>query len=101
EDDSLEAMDALLSKDDFVGLKKLIEGNKIKCAVSGTSNWTDIRQFNLMFSTEFGSSDASEIPSPGGGGAYKVYLRPETAQGIFVNFLNVQKTGRMKIPFGI
>jgi glycyl-tRNA synthetase len=54
-----------------------------------------------MFSTEFGSSDASEIPSPGGGGAYKVYLRPETAQGIFVNFLNVQKTGRMKIPFGI
>ncbi len=99
--DVLEKMDSLLSNDDFAGLKKLIEDNKIKCAVSGTSNWTDIRQFNLMFSTEFGSTEASEIPPAGGGGAYKVYLRPETAQGIFVNFLNVQKTGRMKIPFGI
>ena len=97
----LAAMDALLAKDDFTGLKKLIDDNKIKCAVSGTSNWTDIRQFNLMFSTEFGSIEASEIPPSGGGGANKVYLRPETAQGIFVNFLNVQKTGRMKIPFGI
>jgi glycyl-tRNA synthetase len=99
--DILGSMDALLAKDDFVGLKKLIEDNKIKCAVSGTSNWTDIRQFNLMFSTEFGSTETSEIPPLGGGGANKVYLRPETAQGIFVNFLNVQKTGRMKIPFGI
>jgi glycyl-tRNA synthetase len=88
----LAEMDALLAKDDFAGLKKLIEDNKIKCGVSGTSNWTDVRQFNLMFSTELGSvtDDASII-----------YLRPETAQGIFVNFLNVQKTGRMKIPFGI
>lgn len=99
--DVLAQMDALLAKDDFAGLKKLIEDNKIKCAVSGTANWTDIRQFNLMFSTEFGSTESSEIPPSGGGGANKVYLRPETAQGIFVNFLNVQKTGRMKIPFGI
>jgi len=88
-------MDLLLSKDDFAGLKKLIEDNKIKCAVSGTSNWTDIRQFNLMFSTEFGSTASSDEEDN------KVYLRPETAQGIFVNFLNVQKSGRMKIPFGI
>jgi len=100
-DELLAAMDALLAKDDFTGLKKLIDDNKIKCAISKTSNWTDIRQFNLMFSTEFGSTESSEIPPSGGGGAYKVYLRPETAQGIFVNFLNVQKTGRMKIPFGI
>ena len=94
-DDLLAAMDALLAKDDFAGLKKLIDDNKIKCAVSGTSNWTDIRQFNLMFSTEFGSTISSDDEDN------NVYLRPETAQGIFVNFLNVQKTGRMKIPFGI
>lgn len=91
----LAAMDALLAGDDFAGLKSLIETNKIACAVSGTCNWTDIRQFNLMFSTEFGSTVSSEDEDN------KVYLRPETAQGIFVNFLNVQKTGRMKIPFGI
>jgi len=91
----LAAMDALLAKDDFTGLKKLIEDNKIKCSVSGTANWTEIRQFNLMFSTEFGATASSEDTDS------KVYLRPETAQGIFVNFLNVQKTGRMKIPFGI
>ena len=91
----LEQMDALLAKDDFAGLKKLIDDNKIKCAISKTSNWTDIRQFNLMFSTEFGSTVSSDDADN------KVYLRPETAQGIFVNFLNVQKTGRMKIPFGI
>lgn len=88
----LAEMDKLLVANDYEGLKKLIEDNKIKCSVSGTGNWTDIRQFNLMFSTQLGSvaEEASEI-----------YLRPETAQGIFVNFLNVQKTGRMKIPFGI
>ena len=91
----LAAMDALLAKDDFAGLKKLIDDNKIKCAISKTSNWTDIRQFNLMFSTEFGSTVSSDDEDN------KVYLRPETAQGIFVNFLNVQKTGRLKIPFGI
>jgi glycyl-tRNA synthetase len=85
-------LDELLKATDFDGLKRLIEDLKIKCGVSGTSNWTEVRQFNLMFSTQLGSisEEASEI-----------YLRPETAQGIFVNFLNVQKTGRMKIPFGI
>jgi len=91
----LGSMDALLAADDYAGLKTLIENNKIKCAVSGTVNWTDVRQFNLMFSTEMGAV-ASDNPEEN-----KVYLRPETAQGIFVNFLNVQKTGRMKIPFGI
>jgi glycyl-tRNA synthetase len=94
-DDLIRVMEALIAKDDFSGLKNLIEENKIKCAVSGTSNWTDIRQFNLMFSTEFGSTASSDDEDN------KIYLRPETAQGIFVNFLNVQKTGRMKIPFGI
>lgn len=88
----LAQMDELLKENDFAGLKTLIETNKIKCSVSGTVNWTEVRQFNLMFSTQLGSvtDEASEI-----------YLRPETAQGIFVNFLNVQKTGRMKVPFGI
>jgi glycyl-tRNA synthetase len=88
----LKEMDTLLGENDFAGLKQLIEQHKMKCSVSGTCNWTDVRQFNLMFSTQLGSvaEDASEI-----------YLRPETAQGIFVNFLNVQKTARMKIPFGI
>jgi glycyl-tRNA synthetase len=90
--DLLAKMDALLIANDYPGIKKLIEDQKIKCTVSGTTHWTDVRQFNLMFSTQLGSvtDEASEI-----------YLRPETAQGIFVNFLNVQKTGRMKIPFGI
>jgi glycyl-tRNA synthetase len=88
----LAQMDELLKENDFAGLKTLIETNKIKCSISGTVNWTEVRQFNLMFSTQLGSvtDEASEI-----------YLRPETAQGIFVNFLNVQKTGRMKVPFGI
>src|ERR1700752_637596 len=88
----LAAMDKLLAASDFDGLQKLIEEENIKCGISGTSNWSDVRQFNLMFSTQLGSlsEEASEI-----------YLRPETAQGIFVNFLNVQKTGRLKIPFGI
>lgn len=88
----LAQMDQLLAADDLAAIKKLIEDNKIKCAVSGTVNWTDVRQFNLMFSTELGSVTEE---------ASKIYLRPETAQGIFVNFMNVQKTGRMKIPFGI
>jgi glycyl-tRNA synthetase len=91
----LKQMDALLATNDFTGLKKLIENNNIKCTVSGTSNWTDVRQFNLMFSTEFGSTVSADDEDN------KVYLRPETAQGIFVNFLNVQKTARLKIPFGI
>jgi len=87
-------MEVLLAAEDFGGLKKLIEDHKIVCSVSGTGNWTDVRQFNLMFSTEFGAVSDNEEDN-------KVYLRPETAQGIFVNFLNVQKTARMKIPFGI
>jgi glycyl-tRNA synthetase len=87
-------MEKLLAADDYAGLKKLIEDNNIKCAVSETCNWTDVRQFNLMFSTEFGAVSDDETDN-------RVYLRPETAQGIFVNFLNVQKTARMKIPFGI
>jgi glycyl-tRNA synthetase len=88
----LTTMEQLIAADDFVGLKNLIDTNNIKCSVSGTCNWTEVRQFNLMFGTQLGSvaEESSEI-----------YLRPETAQGIFVNFLNVQKTGRMKIPFGI
>jgi glycyl-tRNA synthetase len=88
----LQTMEKLLAENDFAALKQLIDDHKIKCSVSNTSNWTEVRQFNLMFSTQLGSvaEDASEI-----------YLRPETAQGIFVNFLNVQKTARMKIPFGI
>src|SRR4029079_3970604 len=88
----LAEMDKLLAANDYEGLKKLIEDNKIKCSVSGTANWSEVRQFNLMFSTQLGSvsEEASEI-----------FLRPETAQGIFVNFQNVQKTGRLKIPFGI
>jgi glycyl-tRNA synthetase len=90
----LKEMDTLLAANDFDGLKRLIENNKIACSISGTSNWTDVRQFNLMFSTEFGAVSSEEEDN-------KIYLRPETAQGIFVNFLNVQKTGRMKIPFGI
>ncbi|MCU0443493.1 MAG: glycine--tRNA ligase [Microscillaceae bacterium] len=88
----LQKMDDLLAKEDFKTLYELIVSEKIACEISSTVNWTEVRQFNLMFSTEIGSvSDESN----------KIYLRPETAQGIFVNFLNVQKTGRMKIPFGI
>lgn len=81
-----------LEEEDFDDLKKLIEELEIACPVSGSKNWTEVRQFNLMFDTKLGS--LSE-------GSNKIYLRPETAQGIFVNYLNVQKTGRMKIPFGI
>jgi glycyl-tRNA synthetase len=91
----LSEMEALDAKADYPGLKKLIEDYKIQCPISKTCNWTDVRQFNLMFKTEFGAV-ASDNPDDN-----MVYLRPETAQGIFVNFLNVQKTGRMKIPFGI
>ena len=73
-------------------LKQIIIDEQIVCPISGTKNWTDVRQFNLMFKTEMGST---------ADGAMTVYLRPETAQGIFVNYLNVQKTGRMRLPFGI
>ena len=82
----------LMNQENLEGVKLLIEELGIVCPISGTKNWTDVRQFNLMFSTKMGSlSEDTNI----------VYLRPETAQGIFVNFLNVQKSGRMKIPFGI
>ena len=91
----LAEMDQLLAADDLEGLKRLIDARQMKCQVSKTCNWTPVRQFNLMFSTEFGAVSADNPEEN------MVYLRPETAQGIFVNFLNVQKTGRMKIPFGI
>ena len=81
-----------LNDNDLVELRQIIVDYEVVCPISGTKNWTDVRQFNLMFATEMGSTSE---------GAHKVFLRPETAQGIFVNFLNVQKTGRMKIPFGI
>jgi glycyl-tRNA synthetase len=81
-----------LENNDLEGVYNLIVDLGIVCPISGTANWTEVRQFNLMFSTELGSV---------AGDASKIYLRPETAQGIFVNFLNVQKSGRMKIPFGI
>ena len=81
-----------LNANDLSELRQLILDCEIVCPVSGTRNWTEVRQFNLMFATEMGST---------ADGAMKVYLRPETAQGIFVNYLNVQKTGRMKLPFGI
>ena len=81
-----------LNDNDLEGLRQLIVDCGIACPVSGTKNWTEVRKFNLMFSTKLGSTED---------GASQIYLRPETAQGIFVNFLNVQKSGRMKIPFGI
>jgi glycyl-tRNA synthetase len=88
----LEEMGKLLDAEDLKTLRELMIREEITCPLSGTTNWTEIRQFNLMFSTQVGSvaDDSSTI-----------YLRPETAQGIFVNFLNVQKTARMKVPFGI
>ncbi|SMB82672.1 glycyl-tRNA synthetase [Hymenobacter roseosalivarius DSM 11622] len=85
-------MGRLLTAEDLTGVRQLIIDEKIACPVSGTANWTEVRQFNLMFSTQVGSVE---------GDSTLIYLRPETAQGIFVNFLNVQKSARMKIPFGI
>ena len=91
-DDANERLKQSMNAGDMVALRQLVEDLEIADPISGTRNWTDVRQFNLMFSTEMGSVAED---------ANKIYLRPETAQGIFVNFLNVQKTGRMKIPFGI
>jgi len=85
-------MAAALNANDLEALRQIILDCEIACPISGTRNWTEVRQFNLMFDTRIGS--VAE-------GANTLYLRPETAQGIFVNFLNVQKTGRMKLPFGI
>lgn len=81
-----------LENEDLADVKLLIEELEIADPLTGSKNWTDVKQFNLMFGTQLGASAESSM---------QVYLRPETAQGIFVNFLNVQKTGRMKIPFGI
>lgn len=83
---------AALESNNLEEVRQIIIDEKINCPISGTCNWTEVRQFNLMFGTKLGS--VAE-------GAMDLYLRPETAQGIFVNYLNVQKTGRMKIPFGI
>ncbi|WP_298363914.1 glycine--tRNA ligase [uncultured Lutibacter sp.] len=88
----LQRMGQSLEKEDLADVKLLIEELGIGCPLSGSKNWTDVKQFNLMFGTKLGASADT---------AMDLYLRPETAQGIFVNFLNVQKTGRMKIPFGI
>ena len=91
-DTILKRLGKSLEKEDLNDVKALIEELEITCPESGSRNWTDVKQFNLMFGTQLGASAES---------AMDLYLRPETAQGIFVNFLNVQKTGRMKIPFGI
>ena len=91
-DEVRQRMADALNANDLAELRQIIIDCEIACPISGTKNWTDVRQFNLMFSTQLGSVS---------GEANIIYLRPETAQGIFVNYLNVQKTGRMKIPFGI
>ena len=88
----LTRMGKSLEAEDLVDVKALIEELEIADPLTGSRNWTDVKQFNLMFGTKLGASAET---------AMDLYLRPETAQGIFVNFLNVQKTGRMKIPFGI
>ncbi|MFV0530887.1 MAG: glycine--tRNA ligase [Flavobacteriales bacterium] len=88
----LDRLGKYLENDDLIAVKKLIEELEIADPETGSKNWTNVKQFNLMFGTKLGASAES---------AMDLYLRPETAQGIFVNFLNVQKTGRQKIPFGI
>ena len=85
-------MVSAFENDDLAKVKNLIDELEIKCPISGTCNWTEVRQFNLMFKTKLGASEDSSMD---------LFLRPETAQGIFLNYLNVQKTSRMKIPFGI
>jgi len=91
-DYAINTMNQHLKDANMAGLKDLIEELEITCEVSGSKEWTDVRQFNLMFSTQLGAIAGEEG---------KIYLRPETAQGIFVNFLNVQKSTRQKLPFGI
>ena len=90
--DALQRMGKYLDANRLDAVKALIEELQIVCPVSGSKNWTEVKQFNLMFGTKIGASVESSMD---------LHLRPETAQGIFVNFLNVQKSGRMKIPFGI
>lgn len=91
-DTILKRLGQSLENEDLADVKALIEELGIADPLTGSKNWTDVKQFNLMFGTKLGASADS---------AMDLYLRPETAQGIFVNFSNVQKTGRMKIPFGI
>ncbi|MCF8370772.1 MAG: glycine--tRNA ligase [Bacteroidales bacterium] len=91
-DELTKRFQAALENNDLADLKQIIIDYEVVCPISGTKNWTDVRQFNLMFETKLGSVSED---------ANSIYLRPETAQGIFVNFLNVQKSGRMKLPFGI
>ena len=91
-DSAMTLLGTHMKNEDMAGLKQLIEDLEIACPDSGSRNWTDVRQFNLMFSTQLGNIAGEEG---------KLYLRPETAQGIFVNFLNVQKSTRQKLPFGI
>ena len=91
-DSAMTALGTYMKNGDMAGLKQLIEDLEIACPESGSRNWTEVRQFNLMFSTQLGNIAGEEG---------KLYLRPETAQGIFVNFLNVQKSTRQKLPFGI
>lgn len=76
----------------FAEMEDCIEKNDIKCPQCGKHNFTGIRKFNLMFKTFQGVTEESKN---------EIFLRPETAQGIFVNFLNVQRTSRKKVPFGI
>ena len=90
--DILKRLGKSLEKNNLKDVKLLIEELEITCPVSGSKNWTEVRQFNLMFGTKIGASSDSSVD---------LYLRPETAQGIFLNFLNVQKSSRLKIPFGI
>lgn len=91
-DSILEELYNALRENNLDALYSIIIENNIKCSVSDTINWTPVRQFNLMFSTQMGAVQGEDST---------VYLRPETAQGIFVNFHNVQKTSRQKVPFGI
>ncbi|MBW7871409.1 MAG: glycine--tRNA ligase [Flavobacteriia bacterium] len=91
-DETLKRMGKSLEKNDLADVKALIEELEITDPLTGSKNWTEVRQFNLMFGTKLGATTDTSMD---------LYLRPETAQGIFLNYLNVQKTGRMKIPFGI
>ena len=88
----LSRMAKSLDNNDLADVKALIEKLEISDPDTGSKNWTEVRQFNLMFGTKLGAAAEN---------AMDLYLRPETAQGIFVNYLNVQKTSRHKLPFGI
>lgn len=87
-EDIINLMNEYIKEENLEGLYNIIVDNKICCEISGTCNWTKIRHFNLMFN--FKDIDDNTM-----------YLRPETAQGIYVNFLNIQRSTHKKIPFGI